>query len=133
MCANPLHVIRTINSFLIKLLLFSLPVAVGNYCWNRFMPGQYLIPHGWFIFTFFVGTTALFHFITMNAAKGNPKNFIRYYMGAAGLRMLLFVIAILTYRFINKPCVIPFAIAFLVHYVLFTIFEVTTLLRYLRK
>ena len=121
------------RSFVLKLLAFSIFIAAADYCWNRFVSQEYFVPHIWFIFSFFVGTTMLFHVVTMNVAKGKPQNFIRYYMGSTALRMALFVAVILVYRFMDKPTLIPFALGFLVHYFLFTIFEVIVLLQQLRS
>jgi len=54
-------------------------------------------------------------------------------MGSTALRMMLCVTTVLVYRFIDKPTVIPFAIGFLAHYFLFTIFEVSVLLKHLKQ
>ncbi len=119
--------------FIIKLALYSFLIALADYCWNNYMPSAYFIPKIWFILGFFVAVTIIFHFFTMVAAKGKPQNFIRFYMGSTALRMALCLIVIIVYRFIDKPTVIPFVLAFMVHYFLFTIFEVAAVLRFLRK
>ena len=121
------------RSFAIKLIVFSFIIAAIDYCWNKFMDSNMFIPHVWFIFSFFFLITMIFHLLTMMSAKKKPQNFIRFYMGSTALRMMLCLIVIVAYRFVNKPTLIPFALAFIAHYFLFTIFEVTMLLRHLRK
>lgn len=120
--------------FFLKLFLFSLFIGAADYCWQKFMGEQFPVMHIWYIFAFFIAATSVFHFLTMNAAKGAPKNFIRFYMGATGLRLLIYVAIILVYRLSEgKETTIPFAIAFMVHYFLFTAFEVVVLLKQLKE
>lgn len=121
------------KSFITKLSIYSLFIALADYSWNNFMPVSNLIPNIWFIFSFFIILTIAFHFFIMKAAMGRPQSFVTFYMGSTALRMMLCLIVIVAYRFIDKPNIIPFAIAFILHYFLFTIFEVTTLLRHFRK
>lgn len=121
------------KSFVIKLLLYSLFIAAINYFWNEFMPANVLIPHIWFIFSFFVLSTLIFHYFTLNNAQKEPQKFIRFYMASSAIRMMLCLVIIVAYRFINKPFFVPFALAFMAHYFLFTIFEVIMLLRHLRQ
>ena len=121
------------KQFLIKLIIFSLLISIIDLCWISFLGDIYPVPNLWYIFVFFVVTTAVFHLITINASKGKPQGFIRAYMGITLIKMALCVGVIITYRFIDKPTVIPFALAFLAHYFLFTIFEVTALLKQLKK
>ena len=121
------------NNFFTKLFLFSLIIFLLDFFWNKFIPSNYLVPHIWITLAFFVSITIVFHFLISNASKGRPQNFIRFYMGTTALRMLLCVIVILIYRFVNKPEVIPFALGFMVHYFLFTIFEVSILLKGMKK
>jgi hypothetical protein len=121
------------KQFLIKLLIFSLLISIIDFSWGTFLGYKFPIPQLWFIFIFFVVTTAVFHIITINASKGKPQGFVRAYMGITLLKMGLCVGVIIAYRFIDKPTIIPFALAFLAHYFLFTIFEVPSLLKELKK
>jgi len=122
-----------IKQFIIKLFLFSFFISIIDFVWVKFLGETYPVPNIWSILTFFVLITLSFHVVTMNATKGKPQNFIRFYMGSTALRMALCVVVVLVYRFVDKPTVIPFSLAFLAHYFLFTIFEVTTLLKELKR
>jgi len=121
------------KDFLIKLFLFSLIIGVGDYCWNNYMSPRLFVPNLQMIFVFFVAMTLLFHLVTLKAASGRAQDFIRFYMGSTAIRMVLCVTTVLAYNFIDKPTVIPFALAFLAHYFLFTIFEVALLLNSLKN
>ena len=122
------------KSFLLKLFLFSLLISAADYCWQKFIGERFQVKHLWYILIFFVAATSLFHFLTLKAAAGAPKNFVRYYMGATGLRLLIYVVVIFIYRLSEgKEAAIPFAIAFMAHYFLFTVFEVAMLLKQLNS
>lgn len=116
--------------FLINLCIFSVLVGAADFSYQYFVG---TMPGTWLILAFFITTTTAFHMITMNAAKGKPQQFIRYYMGSTALRLLIYILVIVAYRFkAGKEATIPFAIVFMVHYILFTIFEVIMLLRFLK-
>src|SRR4051812_34250776 len=117
------------KNFLIKLLLFSILIAFIDLCWIHFLPIEKHIPHVWLMMGFFIFITAIFHFLSMNASKGKPQAFIRFYMGSTALRLMLYMMIIVAYRFYDKPTLIPFAIGFMAHYLLFTVFEVPILLK----
>lgn len=120
--------------FLIKLSLFSLLVGVCNFFFENHAGEQYRVKHLWQVFTFFVLTTAVFHTVITKASAGNPQSFIRKYMGITALRLFFFIGIILAYRFaFGKEQAIPFALAFIVHYFLYTIFEVSVLLKQLKS
>ena len=121
------------RDFILKLIVFCVLIGILDFCWIRFMPLDKHVPHVWMMLAFFACVTSVFHWLTLHAAKGKPQAFIRYYMGSTALRMMLYIIAIVIYRFIDKPTVIPFALGFMAHYFLFTIFEVVLLLRQLKE
>ena len=121
------------KNFLLKLLLFSLVAAILDLCWMHFAPVEKHIPFVWPMLGFFTVLTIAFHNLSVNASKGKPQAFIRFYMGSTGLRLFLYMMIIIAYRFYDKPTLIPFAIGFMAHYFLFTAFEVPVLLKELKK
>ncbi len=121
------------KKFLSQLFLFALFVSIIDLCWIRFMPIEKHIPHIWLMIGFFTAITALFHFLSINASKGKPQAFIRYYMGSTAIRFFLYIMIIIAYRFYDKSTLIPFSIGFMAHYFLFTMFEVPILLKELKK
>ncbi len=121
------------KNFFLRLIVYSILIASLDFCWIRFMPIENHIPHVWMMFLFFALTTAFYHVLSINASKGKPQGFIRYYMSSTALRLFLYIMVIVAYRFYDKPTLIPFAIGFMAHYLLFTVFEVPVLLKELKK
>ena len=120
------------NTFVSRLVLFSLIVVVVDFGWNNFFPEKN-IPDLAFIVTFFVASTYIFHQLSLNFSKKKPQAFIRFYMASTMIRMVLYVCIIAVYRFIDRSSVVNFAIGFFVHYILFTIFEIPLLLKQLKN
>jgi len=121
------------KNFLVKLFLFAIVISVIDFCWIRFMPVSKHIPHVWMIIGFFVVMTSVFHFFSISQSKGKPQGFVRFYMGSTALRLFMYIMVIIAYRFYDKSTLVPFALGFMTHYFLFTIFEVPVLLKELRN
>ncbi|MEO8087294.1 MAG: hypothetical protein ABI763_10765 [Bacteroidota bacterium] len=120
------------RTFLFKLILFSLGVGIVDFCWNMFVPANQ-IPHPEAIILIFFVITALFHYVITKNKEARPQVIVRYYMSGTVLRLFLYIIILLLYRFIDKSTLIPFAIAFILHYFLFTAFEVISLMKQFRS
>ena len=112
--------------FLIRLIVFSGLIGILDFCWNWFVPA-YPIPHAWAIISLYFIITAAFHYIITKNKDARPQVIVRYYMSGTVLRLFLYILILLLYRFIEKPTLIPFAVAFVIHYFLFTAFEVLAL------
>ena len=121
------------KNFLSKLFIYSIVIALIDFCWIRFMPLEKHIPHVWLMLIFFIVTTTVFHYFSLQQSKGKPQGFIRYYIGSTALRFFLYIMILLAYRFYDKPTLLPFAIGFMGHYFLFTVFEIPVLLKELKK
>jgi len=120
------------KSFLLKLVLFSAGIGIVDFGWNMSVPA-YPIPHPEVIISIFFVITSLFHFVITKNKEARPQVIVRYYMSGTVLRLFLYIIILLLYRFIDKPTLIPFAIAFILHYFLFTAFEVISLMKQFRN
>jgi hypothetical protein len=121
------------KNFFIKLFLFSLFISLLDYCWIRFAPVEKHIPHIWLMIGFFTIVTTIFHILSLNESKGKPQAFIRFYMGSTLIRLMLYMLIIVAYRFYDKPTLTLFALGFMAHYFLFTVFEVPLLLKELKN
>lgn len=121
------------TAFLGKLALFTLAVLAINLLWIYRGPADAQIPYSLWMVVFFSLITAVFHWLSTMAAGGNPQGFIRFYMGTTALRLFLYIMIIVIYRYYDKSTVKPFAVGFMAHYLLYTIFEVPLLLLELKN
>ena len=96
------------------------------------MAAQYSIPRIGLIVGLFFSINIVFHKLTMNAVKGRPQSFVTFYMGSIAMRMAICLIIIIVYRLADKSTVVPFTLAFMIHYLFFTVFEVGSVLKMLK-
>ncbi len=78
---------------------------------------------------FFLSSGLLINFILFKNPV-DPKDFVFKIMFTSMLRLLLCMIGIFIYSKIDKPHLIAFSLHFMLHYILFTIIEITYLLKF---
>jgi hypothetical protein len=78
----------------------------------------------WMIYLYFIVITILFHFGIVKTTQSRPQVFIRYYMGATTIKLLLHLGIIVFYSMMHKESASRFIITFMIMYLLFTVFEV---------
>ena len=78
----------------------------------------------WMIFIYFSILTFLFHYGIVQTTKLRPQVFVRYYMGATTLKLLLHLGVIIIYSIFHREMAVYFIITFMIMYLLFTVFEV---------
>ena len=85
------------------------------------------------IIPFVILVTVGVHYMLIKAAISNPRTFIGKFVAFSGLKMVVFLFAILIYAFAVKNEVVIFMFAFLITYFIFTILEISAILKYLKK
>jgi hypothetical protein len=77
----------------------------------------------WSIYLLFVITTLLMHLFLTNGANEKANAFVRKFMLATTLKLLLYLAIIVFFFLFNKMMAKTFIIWFLLHYTCFTVFE----------
>jgi hypothetical protein len=83
--------------------------------------------------TFVMLITILFHLVLIKTALTNSKQFINRFLAASGLKILLYLVVIVTFIFANKLHAKAFLISFLISYSVYTFIEVYFILKFLKK
>ena len=86
----------------------------------------------WVIYVYFITLTTFFHYGIVRTTKSRPQVFIRYYMGATTIKLLLHLGIIIFYCFFHRPEAVHFILTFMVMYLLFTAFEVMAVWKRIR-
>lgn len=118
------------RNYVVVLLLISALTAAGIYCWNRFMP-EYANDHVWFILVYYILFTLGIHVWLTRAIE--PRKFIMRFMGVTSIKLFINLIIILIYGLKMKQKAIPFAIIFLLVYLIFTFFESVQLMKSVKQ
>ena len=119
--------------FLLQLCLLSIITGIGIWVWNTYSPEQKQLNDLWLILIFFMALTAIIHFFLIRSGENKPTQFIRNFMGATALKLFIYLLIMVAYRFLKPSGAVVFLVAFLIHYLIFTVFEVFSILNYFKK
>jgi len=115
--------------FLKQLSLLILIVgAVGAVLFLTLLKEHYL-PVFPALLAFFALMTFVFHNVLERSFKKNPKKFTYTFMGMSAGKLFVTLMMIVIYLIFRRDTVIPFLAGTFLLYLLFTFFEVKTLLR----
>ena len=121
------------RKFIITLLFIALIITVLGYGLFLFLIPQYYFRHFPVIPAFLLLVTIMVHVYLIKSSEDNPRKFTSKYLGAMGLKMLIYIIFLVVFLFIDTAHAVPFLVSFLVTYATFTSYEVISILNYLKK
>lgn len=87
----------------------------------------------YFVIPFIMAITILFHYVLIRASAVNPRNFVGKFAAFSGVKLMIYMVSILIYAFAIKKEVVVFLMGFLIIYLLFTILEISSILKFLKK
>lgn len=97
------------------------------------LPSKYLdTKHYWIPLVFFALTTLGINAVLVRGDK-NSKEFIFKTLALSMARLLACMVMVLIYSLINKPGALAFSCHFMIQYIIFTVFEISQLLKYIRQ
>jgi hypothetical protein len=111
-------------TFLRQLIIFTLIIGAAGFGIVQFIPAQYITPTLPYLYVFFFSVTILVHYTLLLVSKKRTLQFSNYFMLLTFGKLIFFLSIILVYFLLNRDDVLPFAIAFFILYILFTVFEV---------
>ena len=111
------------KNFLLPLLALSI-VSIGLYQSLALIQSPYFFEYHPFIALFFFVVTFLFHKgLGKSLAKSN-QHFIRYIMGATGIKLMIITLFVIIIAFTNKAIAMNFTLCTFFYYLFFSSFEV---------
>jgi len=90
---------------------------------------EYYLPVFPLLLLFFAMLTASFHLILARGLKKNPDKFTYLFMGLSAGKLFILLVLIIIYLILRRETVITFLAGTFLLYLVFTFFEVKTLLR----
>jgi hypothetical protein len=119
--------------YLKKLLLFSGVIGLISFGMNVLLPEKFISPGLPFILIFFISVSLITHFIALKLMAKKISQFTNFFMISIFVKLIFYSLIIIIYSQINKNDLIPFVINFFIYYVLFTIFELISILKLQKK
>ena len=121
------------RKFIFTLLFIALVITTLGYGLFLFFIPQYYFPHFPVIPAFLLVVTFTVHIYLIKSSENNPRKFTSKYLGAMGLKMFIYLVFLVIFLFIDTTHAVPFLVSFLVTYAAFTLYEVISILNYLKK
>lgn len=118
---------QNINLLIVGALAFLLSYILTKTSLSVFHSNHY-----WLASVFFVGTNLLINIFLFKGDK-QSKEFVFKTLALGVVRLLLCMVFILIYNITHKSQSLPFAIHFMIQYLIFTVFEVSYLLRFIKS
>lgn len=113
--------------YLIKLAVIASILVVAFVGFFLLFPTMSNIWQGMSILFFFAVSAIVHRFLLKEI--DNPKKFVMRFMMTTTMKLLLYLSVILTFVLLNKSQAVAFVIAFLLFYIIFTVFEVLAFVR----
>ena len=119
--------------FITVLLFLTLGILLIGYGLFFFIFPAYYFPYFPVIPAFLLVVTIVVHNFLIRASENDPRKFTAKYLGAMGLKMFIYLTFLVVFLFIDIARAVPFLVCFLVTYVTFTVYEVISILNFLKK
>jgi hypothetical protein len=119
--------------FLLRLVILTLMIMVVAYFLFRQPLSHFPVTGYPFVLIYFFLITLLFHLYILKSYREAPGKFTTRYLGANGIKMLVYMISAGVYLLLNRKEVVQFLVYFFSLYLFFTIFEIREILTYLKK
>lgn len=115
----------------LKPLIFSLVLSLaGSVLMNMVSLGTYSA--FWYVSLLFHTVISLVLLLILFRKAGDPKDYTFKIMFTSMGRLLLCMVCLLVYKVCDKDNFTQFALHFGLHYILFTVFEMASLLKFIK-
>ena len=121
------------KAFFKQLVIYTVVIMAVGFALSYFLPAGIITPTMPFLVIFFLIMTSLVHWYLLRSLDSKPGKFINTFLATTTIKLLLYMTIILVYVFVNKHDAISFAITFFLLYILYTVFEIMSVLPVAKK
>ncbi len=114
--------------FILRLTILSLALGVLVFIMNWLLPAGIISPATPYLIILFYVITAIVHYVLLRITALNPRKFVGYFMLATSLKLMNYLIVVVVYVFYVKEGILSFILTFFILYIIYTVFEVATIL-----
>ncbi len=116
-------------SFLKKLTIFSLLLAIPGVIAAYTLPPEQITPTLPFLYLFFYSATTIVHYLLLKISEKKPTAFTNYFMLLTFGKLIFYLTIILAYIILFPDDAKSFVVSFLILYLFYTGFEVVLSLK----
>jgi len=117
--------IRFIRSLVITTVII---VIIGVIFYSLAPETYYTIAFPYLLVFFMLASVLVFHFMMKSLAK-RPARFINIFMLTTMIKLFVYMALMITYALMNREEAMPFIVTFFILYMIYTIVEVSSLLK----
>ncbi len=119
-----------INKFSRQLILLSAILGLISLIAYLVLPR--ISPAMPFLLVFIMSVTLLMHRYLLKGSEQKTNQFITRFLMVTTLKLVAYLSLITAYAVINRKDAVPFTVTFLIYYIIFSVFEVSSLLKHLK-
>jgi len=123
---------QAFKKFIIKELVFTSSIAIIALFLFQTTLKEYYLPVFWILLGVIALFTGITHFSILQIHDKSAVKFSTKFMTLSGVKMMLYLVVITSYVFLNTSKAKFFLISFFIIYFLYTSFEVFQIVRYLK-
>jgi len=124
---------QSLKTFLIRLIYLTLVVYVLGFVAFRFFFASSFYTFFAFLPVIFYGVNAIFHGHLIQASHLEMRKFTQRFLTVFGIKIMLLLAFIITYAYFNPQKAVPFLITFFLLYVIYTTFEIVSIVRFQQR
>ncbi len=124
---------KMLNRFLVTALILCVAIIFISQLLFSSIFETYRFPGRTICIVFVWLVTCVSYYWLMKTVTDKPKAFNRVFMMQTTIKLLLYMVCILVYLLFYKQYAIPFAVQFLVVYLIFAVFEVISILKFVKS
>ena len=116
----------------VEIIFTTIVSAIALLLFKTVLSAFYL-PVFWFLIGIITLLTTAFHYSIIQIQDKGTSKFANRFMMVSGIKMIIYLVLITSYSFLFPEKAKVFLITFFILYILYTFFEITLTLRYLKR
>lgn len=120
---------RFVTTVVITSIISIITTAIIKY----FFLQSYHLTSVYFLICYISLITILFHIMLLRAISTTNSLFVNRFIAFSGMKLMIYLFTIIIYIFFIKSEPVIFLLSFIMLYFIFTILEITSLLKFFKK
>ena len=124
---------QALKKFILKELVFTGSIGIIAFILFQTALKNYHIPVFWVLLGIIALLTGVMHYSILQVAEKDVVKFSSRFMMVSGIKMMIYLVIITSYVFLNPTKAKNFLIFFFILYALYTVFEVILIVKYFKN
>lgn len=122
-----------LKKFIYQSIITTIICLVATYIIKTYLITKFTFTEVYFLIPFVTIITLLFHILLVKAARESNMLFVNKFLAFSGLKLMIYLLTIIIYIFFIKFEPVVFLLTFAILYIIYTVIEITSLLKFFKK